>query len=591
MSGIVQVFYIFFSAAAFSLAIPNEFLKFGSPLIGLFALVPLYLVFKQFKSYKRAFLLTALHTLIVHLMSSFWLAFFKDFAALTLGASAAGTAMIGGAIGWLLYLPLSTASAQLGEQKPYAALTFRVFWFPAVYTFYEWIKSIGWLGYPWGTLSQTMFLWRTFIQLADITGTYGITFLTALFAAVVAEGTAFWPRSLKKSAHPLLSSYKKAASAACVLFFFTLVYGGFRQFEARRPIKFLNAVMVQQNADPWLQRDDSDTILLSQQLTENALSECRAAGMPVNLVVWSEGCLRYAFPMNESHYYYFPEARPLLPFIRDTGIPFLLGGPYTPDSASGRVFNAALLFDKEGRFRGAYGKNHLVPFAEAVPFAAFPAVRAFFKKVIHISAGWAPGDQYTLFDIPAEPPADRTLPPVKVLSLAMTADEQERNEETEYVRIAAPICFDDAFPDVCTPLVKSGAELLMNLTDDSWSRLESAETQHFVIAAFRAIELRTTLARSTNAGLTAVLDPTGRIIGSMPMFTAGALSLSIPVYAHTETIYMRFGNWLPKVFFLLIIWCAVRIARLKDAAVLSERKKLLRIQKKINKKAERQRGR
>ncbi len=589
MSGNVQVFYIFFSAAMLSLAIPNEFLKFGSPIIGLFALVPLYLVFKQFKSYKNAFALTALHTLLVHLLSSFWLAFFKDFAALTLGASAAGTAIIGGAIGWMLYLPLSTAGAQLGERNRYTALPFRAIWFAAVYTFYEWIKSIGWLGYPWGTLSQSMFLWRTFIQIADIAGTYGITFLTALFAAVVAERTAFSARPFAKARRLLPESYKKTLAAVCVLFFAALSYGLFRQLEGRQPIKYLNAVMVQQNSDPWLQRDDTDAILLSQRLTENALSECRKAGMPVDLVVWSEGCLRYAFPMNESHYYYFPESRPLLPFIRDTGIPFLLGGPYTPDNASGRVFNAALLFDRDGRFRGAYGKNHLVPFAEAVPFAAFPAVRAFFKKVIHISAGWAPGDQYALFDIPAQLPENRTLPPVKVVSLAQSADEQERAESAqEYVRIAAPICFDDAFPDVCTPLVKNGAELLMNLTDDSWSRLESAETQHFVIAAFRAIELRTTLARSTNAGLTAALDPTGRIIGSMPMFTEGALSLSVPVYAHQDTVYMRWGNWFPKLCFLLIVVCALRIARRKaDAAVPSERKKILRIQKKIKKKAAR----
>ena len=109
MSRFLQVFYVFFSAAMLALAIPNELIKLGSPLAGFIALIPLYIVYSNLKSYKEAAAVFALHTFLVHVMTSFWLAFFKDFAALTLGASAVGTGIIGGFIGLLMYLPAAAS--------------------------------------------------------------------------------------------------------------------------------------------------------------------------------------------------------------------------------------------------------------------------------------------------------------------------------------------------------------------------------------------------------------------------------------------------------------------------------------------------
>ena len=549
MSRFLQVFYVFFSAAMLALAIPNELIKLGSPLAGFISLIPLYIAYSNLKSYKEAAAIFALHTFLVHVMTSFWLAFFKDFAALTLGASAVGTGIIGGFIGVLMYLPAAASSKNILSESEYShadaySVPFKVFWFAAVYTFYEWIKSIGWLGYPWGTISSAMFRLKIFIQIADITGTYGISFLAALFAAASAEGFLLFGRKNSINAHSAFMSYSAAVKTTIALFALTFIYGIWQYNAPRKPLKYLNTIMIQQNADPWMQADDNNTILLSQRLIDKKLEECKAENKRIDLIVWSEGCLRYSFPNAKYHYEYFPQEEPLIPYIRKTGIPFIIGAPYKPDEVSERIFNAALLFDREGFFRGAYGKNHLVPFAEAIPFSNIPAVRDFLKNVINISAGWVPGDQY--------------------------------------------VCLDDTFPEVGTPIVNSGAELLMNLTDDSWSKLDSAEYQHFTVAAFRAIELRTTLARSTNAGFSAIVDPAGRIKNSMENFTADSMFTSIPVYAQKSTVYMKFGNWLPKSIFLFIIVKAVYvfifIKNNKSAEPRSERKKLDRFRKRMLKK-------
>ena len=108
MSRFLQVFYVFFSAAMLALAIPNELIKLGSPLAGFISLIPLYIAYSNLKSYKEAAAIFALHTFLVHVMTSFWLAFFKDLAALTLGASAVVTGIIGGFIGLLMYLHQKT---------------------------------------------------------------------------------------------------------------------------------------------------------------------------------------------------------------------------------------------------------------------------------------------------------------------------------------------------------------------------------------------------------------------------------------------------------------------------------------------------
>ena len=573
MELILQViFSSVFSGFMLSAAIPNEFYLFGCPVFTLFAFIPLYLIFNKIKDFKLAFTAFFIQTLTTHLISSFWLAYFKDFAIFTLGASALGTACIGGAFGLYFFLPYYTSGAQnkLNEnalklplmQSPF----FRVLYFAAIYTLYEWAKSSGFLGYPWGTVSSAMYKWPLLMQTASITGTYGITFVIILFNAITAEGLMLYYGNHRLQQTKYFQTVQLTKLTG-VLLAAMLLHGLVQYDVVRKPVKELTAIMVQQNSNPWNEDSDENSILVSQKLTKDKIYELEMQGRNADLVIWSEGCLHKHFPNGESYYEWFPAEKPLTDFVKEINVPCIFGGAVTRSRkimqggkkvSRKEYFNSAILFDSDGRYRGYYAKNHLVPFAEALPFMEVPAIHAFMEKVVGISAGWTPGDQYVYFDVPCRVTENYKLPAVKDIDLNKDYRQQKLEENMpQTVRLSTPICFDDAFTDIMRPLFLNGCELFVNITDDSWSLKKSSEIQHFVIASYRAIEYRTTLIRSANAGYSVVVDPAGKVVADQPLFEESSLVYDVPVYEHKMTTYARFGNWLPYLCIVIFILCSL----------------------------------
>lgn len=549
MRRFLQVFCPFFSGIALALAIPNEFLKAGSPLIALFALVPFYVALFRARRYRDAFAAGWIQAFTTHVLSSFWLGNFRGYALFTLGASAVGTGFVCAFSSLVFFFPFShfNAERKLREDAGTTAfsLPLRVLWFTGTYTVWEWAKSFGFLAYPWGTLSMTAFTWPLVTQIADLTGPYGVTFLFSLVSALVAEGILLLPR-LSCTARPraLHDAWIACAKTCAALFTATVLYGAYQYLLPRSPVKTMHAVLVQQNLDPW-NDTDGEAIAISARLSQEKIDEFAARGKTCDLVVWSEGVLSRYFPTAQSYYRYFPEGKPLIPFIKSTQTPFIIGAPLTIDREKHQYGNATVLLDKDGEYRGAYLKMHLVPFAERIPFVEYEAVRAFIKKIAGFSYGWVQGSVPVLFEIPVSTPPRRTNEP-EIVSLT-----GRKAEPPQTVMVATPICFDDAFGEVCRALHRAGSEVFINLTNDAWSRTESAEIQHFAVASYRAIEYRTTLARATNGGYTAVVDPAGRVLQALPLFEEGALAAEIPVYERTMTVYARFGDWLVAVLALL----------------------------------------
>jgi len=239
------------------------------------------------------------------------------------------------------------------------------------------------------------------------------------------------------------------------------------------------------------------------------------------MVVWSETALNRPFDEYRTFYSKNPPKDGLIPAMKAMGTHFLMGSPYTVDWDNGYFMNAVVLLDRNMKILSVYGKQHPVPFAESIPYWDNPLVRGFFTKVIGLySMGWYMGSEYTVMELPLK--SGGTL------------------------RFGTPICFEDVFPDLCRRFVKNGAEMLINLNIASWSRTDSAQIQHFVAARFRAVENRVVLIRSTNAGVTSVVDPRGRIMHVLPFFTEAFLAADIPVYdGGSESFYTRFGDFLP----------------------------------------------
>ncbi len=589
----LQVFCAIFSGATESISISNEILPFGSPFTALFSLTPLYIALYKSKSYSQTFWLFFLQTLTVHLLSSYWLANFHGFAFFTLGASALGTAFQGGLCGIIAHVFPNkiSESAKLREQAglcPHQIFK-RILWFCSCWVLYEYIKSNGALGYPWGTLFMAAYSWKIFTQIADITGVWGITFIYALFSSLAAETIIFFGRTQTENT---AQSLAQAAKFTAAVFSLCGIYGIIQISIPRWPEKVFNAVIVQQNVDPW-ECGEKKSIEISKRLTKKGIRQLSEQGKEADLVIWSEGVLSKSFPKAAGYYSYFPEDESLKDFIDSTQTPFLIGGGVSLDRKKRKKTNSAILFDKNGIFSGFYSKIQLVPFAERIPYAENPAMKFFMQNIIHFYSSLVPGFQYVLFKIPLkenqglETPLDLNREKSAEIRLDKNGNsiqkerikfyENDQENPASFLKFSAPICFEDSFPSICKNLFNLGSEIFINITNDSWSKTKSAEMQHFIASSYLAIEYRTTLLRCTNSGYSAAVSPVGKILQSLPLFTEESIGFSVPIYKRQITIFSVMGDWFAYILilsvFLYIFFSAAKEKLLQNRKII---KKLLK---------------
>ncbi len=531
------------TALVYSLAVPNEFLTAGNPLLALIGLAGYFAALAASDSNREARRLGALFGAVSTILSNYWLMFFGDFSVWTIGGAALGYAIYHALLGPILRRTWENPAA-------WRAVAIAVVW-----TAYEYFKSIGFLAYPWGLIAYPAATIPVLIQHVDITGVWALSFIFATVNAILAERmipilgsprrvaeigdaqtgctgigyvdvrTAFMP------VRPSWSMRQLIWIAAIVVLM--LGYGAVRLATPIPEIARLRLVLVQQNVNAWQRGREEDALRAAQQLSLDAVA---ASSEPVDLLVWSETSLRRPFREYIGFYATTPPEQPLTRFLEEVNIPLLTGAPFLADAESWEIYNAAILIGPDGQLKQHYGKQHLVPFAESIPFWNVPAVRTFFQEVIGLYGVWSVGPEYRLFEIT---PHERRI-------------DESGYHPSAPIRIGTPICFEDAFAYLVRGFVLSGADLLINLTDNSWSNTNSAQFQHFVAAQFRPIEVRRTLVRSTNSGLTTVLDAHGRVIAELPMFEQGTLTIDVPVYReHHLTFYTRFGDYLPQLFLLL----------------------------------------
>src|SRR5262249_11985898 len=190
---------------------------------------------------------------------------------------------------------------------------------------------------------------------------------------------------------------------------------------------------------------------------------------------------------------------PALPWIGD-GSAFLVGSySFLPNEAR---FNTAFAIYPDGIVPMPYFKRVLIPFGESMPLASwFPSLARLNEKAGVFSAGTE----------------------CKVFSYPM-----RRVDGTEYtLRVSPLICYEDTVPALAREAAQKGAALLVNMTSDAWFGRSLAPFQHHLIAAFRAIENRRFLVRSTTTGLSAIVDPLGRTIARIGPFSEGTITANV----------------------------------------------------------------
>lgn len=521
------------SGGALAAALPGGLARYGSAPLGLIALVPLYMVILKARSARTAAWSGAVFGAVSTLTANFWLANFGEFSVWTLGGPTVAytvyNVVLAGALWSLLRLPIAI--------RPLA--------FAAAWTGYEFLKSVGYLAYPWGLAAYTFGGVVGLQQTADLVGVYGLSFLVVYANAVSAEFLLVGLERRKSRFTPpgeIVPAIRRRDGRAlwhfvalAALFTVAAGYGFFRLAVVPEQTDTVRAILVQPNIDPWETGTSSATLESLQRLSGDALDTGDH-----DVLVWSETSL--ARPYREyrrSYYDRIPVGQPFGEFLEALGVPLLTGSPYIPEGLNGGAWNGVLLIEGgTGDISERYGKRRLVPFAEHVPLWDVTAVRTFFRDVVGLSAIWSPADEPVVFTIPTR--AGTT-------------------------QAGVLISFEGAFAPLARDLVRNGAELLINMTNNSWSQSESAQLQQFAVTRFRAIEARRPLLISTVSGLTGAVDRTGRIIASLPMFEEGALMVEVPVSGETSlTVYHRTGDvfaWAMLSFALaLVVWSVVRTA-------------------------------
>lgn len=353
----------------------------------------------------------------------------------------------------------------------------------------EWLRGHLFTGFPWNVFGMALGQNLLLMQSASVIGLWGLTLVAILVLASPALlGTEEGGRG---RVGPL------AAAAACLALM--AAFGSIRlSGGAVPPVAGVKLRIVQPNLpqDAKFRPSNGPTILRSYlALSDRATSPTTTGLADVNLLVWPESA--FPFLLHRE-----PNALSQIAAILPRGATLVTGaarqGEGLPGEEAGRYFNAIQVVDSDGAITATYDKIHLVPFGEYVPHVLDATLRALgLRQFVHMPGGFAPGDRRAPLRIPGLPAASPT------------------------------ICYEAIFPDeVAVDGPRPG--WILNVTNDAWFGDTPGPYQHFAQARLRAVEQGLPLVRAANTGISAVVDPFGRVVASLPLGSEGVLDASLP---------------------------------------------------------------
>lgn len=503
-----------------ALAQPNELFLQGLPWLAFVMYTPWFWALSRTRSNRQAAGLGALFMLVTSPLQYFWLAFFGDFSVWTIGGVTLALTGYGALLGPVL------RQAGRWDQGRWAPWTWAL-----VITAFEWLRSNGFLAFPWGLSAYPLHEWTVLLQSADLGGTGILAFLiTAVNGSLVRAGGPWMPPQPQPPARPV---WGRELGFIAALWSLNIAYGLWTFAQPLQEEGRFSAALIQNNADPWSRNGWPDALAQGVALSVEALEDPKP-----DLIVWTETSLRVSWA-EQAYFERNPPGRPLAPLVRESGTHWLFGTPLALDAEQRRWVNGTVLARPGNPRVDWYGKRQLVPFAELIPFYDNPAVKEFFTRALNLQATWAVGPRWTTYELPTS---------------------------TGTVRFGTPICFEDAFPSVTRAQLAEGAQLWIVVTNDSWSRRDSSQIQHHVVAKFRSIESKRVMVRAANSGVTGVIGPWGQALaGPLPSFSPAVLKAEIPVLAPAvPTVYTRWGDWFSFLAMASLTWLLVWRRRRPD---------------------------
>jgi len=352
------------------------------------------------------------------------------------------------------------------------------------------------------------------LQISDLLGIYAVSFLIVCVNVTLVRIYRYI-----RNEGPI-PHYEIVVSI--LLLTLTLIYGFWRIETEERIIADspkIKVGLVQANFN-FLEKINEN----QENMIETHKSMSQALNYP-DLIIWPETAILLWIPTSSGQL--ADEGNAAIPNIKGTY--FLVGGlSYESDETSPdeidydniTKYNTAFLSDSEGNIIGRYHKIKLLLFGEYLPFSTWiPAL----KKLSPASGDFIPGEELNLFEI-----------------------------EEKGIRIAPLICYEDIIPSFSRKFVKMGANLIINLTNDGWFGDSTAPYQHLLLSIPRAIENRRYLIRSTNTGISAIIDPVGRVIERTETFQKTNLEGEVGILDGRETLYTKIGDVFPWA--CLVIW-------------------------------------
>ena len=418
--------------------------------------------------------------------------------------------------GWLLPFAVTALPAGLALFTAFGLAFARVLWtrgplrliaLAVALTATEWLRGHLFSGFPWNAYGYALTGPLMLAQAASVVGLWGLTFLAvAIFSspAVLADERTDTPRPWR----PLILAAATLVALAA--------YGGVRL--ASHTTAFVPDVRLR-IMQPNLQQDVKFNYGAKQQVMNRyiALSDRSTGPQSTGVrdathLIWPES----AFP-----FFLTREADALAQIAQllPQGTVLITGGVRAPDLAPGanltRAYNSIYVIDHDGSILSVYDKVHLVPFGEYLPFQNFLESLGL-MQLTKMPGGFIAGDRRRALSVPRAP------------------------------RFIPLICYEIIFPNEAVPRGERPGWLI-NLTNDGWFGISNGPYQHLQQARVRAIEEGLPLVRAANTGVSAVIDPLGRVIKSLPLGTEGVLDAPLP-RAIDPPLYVNTGDGFAALF-------------------------------------------
>jgi apolipoprotein N-acyltransferase len=467
----------------------------------------------------EAFKISFVFGLVFCLVSGFGLSHVTVTGYLLLSAYLALYAALAG----MFSAPFMKPSAEL-DQTYFSRNLRSVFFVPAIWTAAEYARSHVFGGFPWALVGNALWKLPLFIQIADVTGVWGISFfvlfvnvaLFKLLREIVFDTGA--ERPLRRNYLFQLAG-TGALGVALVAGYGAACLAEWDAFYRSAREKAVLRVAVVQGNIPQDQKWDAKIKGIIFEKYKRLTFMC--AIEKSDLIVWPET----SFPG-----YLEDEAlmaAGLRTTVRQSRTEVLVGAPTLGDleSQGVRFYNSAIHYDSTGEEKKRYSKLHLVPFGEFVPFEPVLGV---IRRFVEIGS-FTPGKERTVFDV---------------------TSRYQKNKIS--AKFAALICFEDMFPGEVRLFCLKGANFLVNITNDAWFGDSAVPYQHGQSSIFRAVENRVNVVRAANTGWSCFISPEGRVLTSVEdkgreINVTGHRGQDI-VLRRVTTFYTRFGD----VFMLLV---------------------------------------